>query len=233
MELMQLEMFVATVEERSVHKAADRVFRTQPAVSIALSKLEQEIGAPLLDRSRRRDYRLTQAGEVLYEYASRILGLRNEALSMLRDDRGGCTGRLCIGVNAAANLRWIPQLAGTFNRQHPDVRVEVLCDRSEKLVRELVERKVDLALLSAPPENHGANADLVMTSISGFARERSLWVVQRRVGRSHVAKAFEEILLSFSKSAASRPKRARVNKQNGSLRKLRAETSELNRGKQA
>ena len=65
MEFMQLEMFVALVEERSFQKAAERVFRTQPAVSLALRKLEQRIGTPLLDRSRPRDHRLTHAGKVL------------------------------------------------------------------------------------------------------------------------------------------------------------------------
>src|SRR5260370_32691994 len=54
MELMQLEMFVAVVEERSFLRAAERVFRTQPAVSIGLRKLEERIGVPLLDRSHRR-----------------------------------------------------------------------------------------------------------------------------------------------------------------------------------
>jgi DNA-binding transcriptional LysR family regulator len=227
MELMQLEMFVAIVEERSVHKAAERVFRTQPAVSIALTKLEQEIGAPLLDRSRRRDYRLTQAGEVLYEYASRIIGLRNEALSLLQDDGRACTGRLCVGVNGAANLRWIPQLTATFGHQYPDVRVEVLCDRPEKLIRELVDRKVDLALLAAQPEHHVANADLVMTLVSAFGRERSLWVVQRRVGRSHIAKAFEEMLISLAKENGARREPSRPQPRNPYSRKLRAETSEL------
>jgi DNA-binding transcriptional LysR family regulator len=65
MDLTQLEMFVAAVEERSFLRAAERVFRTQPAVSIGLRKLEGRIGAPLLDRSHRRSRRLTPAGEVL------------------------------------------------------------------------------------------------------------------------------------------------------------------------
>ena len=65
MELMQLEMFVAMVEEGSSRKAADRVFRTQPALTMALRKLEQELGAPLFDRSKRNDYVLTDSGEVL------------------------------------------------------------------------------------------------------------------------------------------------------------------------
>ncbi|MGA7921236.1 MAG: LysR family transcriptional regulator [Candidatus Acidiferrales bacterium] len=62
MELMQLEMFVAVVEERSVGKAAARVHRTQPAVSIAIARLEGEIGVAVLDRSRALDYRPSRRG---------------------------------------------------------------------------------------------------------------------------------------------------------------------------
>jgi DNA-binding transcriptional LysR family regulator len=76
MELMQLEMFVALVEERSFQRAAERVFRTQPAVTIGVQKLEGSVGVPLLDRSQRKSGRLTPAGEILYECASRMLGLR-------------------------------------------------------------------------------------------------------------------------------------------------------------
>jgi DNA-binding transcriptional LysR family regulator len=85
MELMQLEMFVAVVEEGSVHGAADRVCRTQPAVSIALKKLAIEVGAPLFDRKHRFDYKLTPTGVVLYSYATRLLRVRNEAVAALRE----------------------------------------------------------------------------------------------------------------------------------------------------
>lgn len=79
MEFIQLEMFVAAAEERSLQRAARRVGRSQPAVSVALTKLEAEAGVPLLVRTRRQGCRLTCAGLVLYEYATRILRLRAEA----------------------------------------------------------------------------------------------------------------------------------------------------------
>jgi DNA-binding transcriptional LysR family regulator len=78
---------VVHVEERSVRGAAERVCRTQPAVRIALRKLEKEFSAPLFDRSKRYQYRLTHVGQVLYEYAFHILALRNEALSVFAGRR--------------------------------------------------------------------------------------------------------------------------------------------------
>jgi LysR family hca operon transcriptional activator len=82
MEFKQLEMFVAVAEERSVQRAAERVFRTQPAVSMAVRKLEHEIGSPLFDRVRRR-LDLTPAGERFCAYARQLLRLRDEAVKVV------------------------------------------------------------------------------------------------------------------------------------------------------
>lgn len=90
MEFKQLEMFVAVAEERSVIRAAARVFRSQPAVSMALAKLEQELGSPLFDRSRETRFQLTWAGEVLHRYAKKMLALRDEAAALLTKGVSPC-----------------------------------------------------------------------------------------------------------------------------------------------
>jgi hypothetical protein len=108
MELTQLEMFVAVVEERSERGAGERVFRTQPAVSNALRKLEKEFNAPLFDHSKRYEYRLTQVGQVLYEYAFHILALREEAYSVLQSG-DTCSETLC---------RWMNRLHSSKNLHH-------------------------------------------------------------------------------------------------------------------
>ena len=87
-ELMQLEMFVAVVEEGSVRAAADRVLRTQPAVSMALRKLEDEVGIPLFLRADGHRL-LSEAGEMFYHYARNLLDLRGEAVCALAE-LGSC-----------------------------------------------------------------------------------------------------------------------------------------------
>ena len=84
MEFKQLEMFVGVADERSMQRAAARVFRTQQAVSMAIGKLEDEAGRPLFLRSRREPLRLTEAGQALYRYAKRLLELRDEARTAWR-----------------------------------------------------------------------------------------------------------------------------------------------------
>jgi DNA-binding transcriptional LysR family regulator len=84
MELMQLEMFVALVEEGSMTNAARRVFRTQPAVSIALRKLEENVGVSLFKRPLRYPILLTPAGVLLHHYAKCLLALRDNALAAMK-----------------------------------------------------------------------------------------------------------------------------------------------------
>jgi len=162
MDLMQLEMFVATAEARGPKRAAERVFRTQPAVSMALAKLESEIGAPLFDRANRGAYILTASGELLYAKAKRLLGLREEALSEIRELHSLEQGRVRIGANESAGVYLLPRLIEVFRKKHPKVRIEVTRQNSMQLIHDIREHIVDLALISFSPEEKDVEALPVM-----------------------------------------------------------------------
>ncbi|MCA1816677.1 MAG: LysR family transcriptional regulator [Acidobacteria bacterium] len=150
MELAQLEFFLRVVEEGSFSKAADRVFRTQPAVSIAVRRLEEEIGAPLFDRAQKTPA-LTDAGRVLYDYARRILVLRDQAREAVVELRELRAGRVRIGANESTSLYLLPELILAYRAQHPEVKVEIFRQTSERLPREILDRNVDFALLAFEP----------------------------------------------------------------------------------
>src|SRR6266496_5283828 len=152
MELMQLEMFVALVQEGSLQAAAERVYRSQPAVSVAIKKLEQRVASPLFDRSKRRDYSLTSAGEVLYSYASRLVSIRREAVAAMEGLTKLKQGRLRIGANECINSYLLPRLTRIFHQRYPSIGIEVLCEHTNGLIRQLKERQLDLALLDCLPE---------------------------------------------------------------------------------
>lgn len=153
MELMQLEMLVAAVEEGGIHKAADRVSRTQPAVSMALRKLEAEIGAPLFDRSQRHHYTLTEAGETLYVYAKRLLDMRGEALSALNELYRLERGHLRLGANESVSHYLLPKLTKEFHQQYPKIEIEVRQRLSTRLPEEIKQRHLDCAILSYLPHD--------------------------------------------------------------------------------
>ena len=98
MDLFLLETFVTVAREGSFSRAAARLHRTQPAVSQAIRKLERELGEPLLDRSS-RDGTLTDAGQVLLDYAQRLLSLRSETFNALSELRQWQAGKLGIAAN--------------------------------------------------------------------------------------------------------------------------------------
>jgi DNA-binding transcriptional LysR family regulator len=161
MELMQMQMFVAVVEEGGVRAAAERVFRTEPAVSMAIHRLEEEVGAPLFDRSKRYAYRLTEAGEALFRYAKQMLDLRKEAVSVLSDLTNVRAGLLRIGANESLSLHLFPEIAQAFLKQHARIQIELQCGRSESLLAELKDRKLDLALVSFKPQDTGLEAKFI------------------------------------------------------------------------
>ena len=159
---MQLEMFVATAEVRGVQRAAERVFRTQPAVSMALRKLEAEIGAPLFDRSNRGAYVLTATGELLFASAKRLLGLRDDALAGIRELHSLEQGRVRIGANESTGVYLLPRLIEAFRKKHPKVRIDVTRQNSMQLIHDIREHSVDLALISFQPEEKDVEALPVM-----------------------------------------------------------------------
>ncbi|HJZ80315.1 MAG TPA: LysR family transcriptional regulator [Pyrinomonadaceae bacterium] len=150
MELSQLEFFVTVVEERGFSKAAERVFRTQPAVSIAIRRLEEEIGTPLFERSQKSPV-LTDAGEMVYDYARRMLALRDQALEVVSELRALKRGRVRIGANESTSLYLLPHLILNYRAKYPNVMVEISRHTSERLPREVVDRNVDFALMAYEP----------------------------------------------------------------------------------
>jgi DNA-binding transcriptional LysR family regulator len=150
MELSQLEFFVTVVAEGGFSKAAERVFRTQPAVSIAIRRLEEELGTPLFERSQKAPV-LTDAGELFYDYAQRILALREQALGVVGELRSLKRGRVRIGANESTSLYLLPHLILDYRARYPDVMVEIFRHVSERLPREVLDRNVDFALLAYEP----------------------------------------------------------------------------------
>ena len=151
MDLFQLETFLAVAEERSFSRAAARLRRTQPAVSQAVAKLEAELGEVLLDRSS-RDGTLTDAGEVLREYALKLLNLRNDASAALTELRELHCGRLNLAANEYTCLYLLP-LLDAYRRQNPQIKVAVQRALASRIPDEVLMHSVEIGVLSFKPDD--------------------------------------------------------------------------------
>src|ERR1700741_5204351 len=101
MDLAELNVFLTVAREKSFSRAAQKLYRTQPAVSIAIRKLEEWVGEPLFARGARAG-QLTDAGRLLAVYAERMLNLRQEIKRAMDDMRSGGRGDLSLGVNESS-----------------------------------------------------------------------------------------------------------------------------------
>src|ERR1700674_479889 len=117
MDLGALKMFLAVAQERSFSRAAEKVHRTQPAVSQAVRRLEADLGEQLFDRSSKNGT-LTEAGRVLQNYGQRLVRLAEESELAMRELGDLRRGRVLIGANEAAVHTLLPLMA-RFRDQHP------------------------------------------------------------------------------------------------------------------
>ena len=150
MDLADLRVFLAVACERSFSRAAEKLYRTQPAVSIAIRKLEDLVGQPLFVRGARQ-VSLTDAGALLREYAERMLNLRDEIRKGLEDLKGLRRGQLSLGVNESSIHALLPALA-RYRALHPDVRVTVQRTFSRDIPREVLNYRLDLGAVSFVPQ---------------------------------------------------------------------------------
>ena len=150
MDLAQLEVFLAVAREGRFSRAAEKLFRTQSAVSQTIHKLEQELGEPLLDRSS-RDGLLTDAGRVLQEYAERLLNLRNDAQEALVELRELHKGKLAMAANEFTALYLLPVL-GEFRRLHPMIKIVVQRALGSHIPDDLLRHNSELGVLTYDPQ---------------------------------------------------------------------------------
>ena len=150
MDLGQLEVFLTVAREGRFSRAAEKLFRTQSAVSQTIHKLEEELGEPLLDRSS-RDGLLTDAGRVLQEYAERLLNLRNDAQEALVELRELHKGKLAIAANEFTALYLLPVL-GEFRRLHPMIKIVVQRALGSHIPDDVLRHNSELGVLTYDPQ---------------------------------------------------------------------------------
>ena len=147
--LHQLRTFRAVAEQLSFSAAAHELSISQPSVSYQVKELEAVLGLPLIDRLGKR-VRLTEAGEVLYEYARRTLTLLDEVALVMEQMRGIERGTLRVGASATVGIYVIPLALGAYKKVHPNLALSLEIGSREMLQERLKRGVLDLAVLSLP-----------------------------------------------------------------------------------
>lgn len=159
MDFRQLKQFVVLATELNYRRAAERLNMTQPPLSIAIKRLEAEIGAPLFERDR-LGVRLTAAGGAFLGEATRLLDGAQSALEVTRDAAQGRIGTLRVCAVPSAALRLLPLILPEFTHQFPHIRLRLTSGSTVSILGELQRGELDAAFL-VPPASRVPGIDMI------------------------------------------------------------------------
>ena len=149
MDFDQLETFLEVARLSSFSRAAERRFRTQPAISSQIRALEEEVGAKLLDRSGGK-VAVTGPGKVFQKYAEDVLEQRRVMLVSLAEMHRVPRGELVVSANEGTCLHILPEVFAEFKRQYPSVAVSVKRLEHNKILEAIIENSCDFGVVSMP-----------------------------------------------------------------------------------
>ena len=151
MELYLLQTFLTVANEKSFSRSGEKLLRTQPAVSLAIQRLENELGEKLIDRSG-KELLLTDAGRIVTEYARRFDNLRLDLENALAELRDNAAGRLIIGANESTTLYLLHHVE-RYRHTYPKIKVQIRRSLSSKIPAQLIDGDLELGLISYDPDD--------------------------------------------------------------------------------
>lgn len=161
LENFRLKVFRAVAEHLNFRKAAEHLFLTQPAITLQIKALENDLGVRLFDRSANR-VTLTAQGTTLVRYANKLALLAAEAEQKLNSTDGQISGELALGVSTTIAQYVLPRLIGAFLSEHPHVQLSLHSGNTEEVVQLLLADKVSIGLIEGPARQRGIHTEPFM-----------------------------------------------------------------------
>jgi DNA-binding transcriptional LysR family regulator len=160
MDFDQLETFLEVAKHVSFSRAAEKRFRTQPAISSQIRALEDEVGAKLFDRSGGK-VSLTAAGKAFQKYVEETLEARKAMLVSLAEMERVPRGEIVVGANEGTCLHILPEVFAGFKKLYPDVSVNIKRSDYAKILESVTDNSVDFGVVSLPITDNRLTAVLI------------------------------------------------------------------------
>src|ERR1700687_1754934 len=166
MELYPIKVFLTVATEKSFSRAAEKLLRTQPAISLAIQKLESDLQEKLVDRSG-KEFLVTDAGRIVYDYARRFENLEADLENALAELRDNSAGRLIVGANESTSLYLLGHIE-PYRRLYPKVKVQVRRCLSSKIPSQLIDGDLELGVISYDPDDERLQSMVLFTDHLAF-----------------------------------------------------------------
>ena len=160
MDFDQLETFIEVARLSSFSRAAEKRFRTQPAISSQIRSLEEEVGAKLLDRSGGK-VSLTASGKLFLRFSEDTLDARKAAMTSIAETERVPRGEIVVGANEGTCLHILPEVFAHFKKQYPDVSVSIRRADYSKVLESVIDNTVDFGVVSMPVNDNRLTAVLI------------------------------------------------------------------------
>ncbi len=200
MDLWQLTVYVSVVENKSFSKASNAINLSQPTVSSHIKELEDQFNCRLLDRLGKIT-EPTQAGLILYNYAKKLLALRDQAESSLYDFLGNTKGSICIGGSTIPSGYIIPKLIGPFSKQYPNISIELRAGDTMQITKKIITGKIEIGIVGAKiddPKIH--QKKLVADEMKLIVPVNHKWANKQSI---NCTKLFEEAFIAREKGSGT------------------------------
>jgi DNA-binding transcriptional LysR family regulator len=152
MDIWHLQVFQKVVEMKGFSSASKAVSLTQPTISSHIKELETHYGCKLLDRLGKQALP-TKGGELLYEYAEKLISLFAETESAMAEFTGNISGRLVMGGSTIPGSYILPRVIGQFVKQYPDVNITVIVGDTEQIIEEILSYRIEFAVVGAQTDS--------------------------------------------------------------------------------
>src|ERR1700732_5606622 len=146
MDFEQLETFLEVARRSSFSRAAEKRFRTQPAISSQIRALEEEVGAKLLDRSGGK-VSITASGKLFQKYAEETLEARRAVLLAIAETERVPRGEIIVGANEGTCLHILPAVFAAFKKKYPDVAVNIQRSHYGRILDAILDNSVDFGVI--------------------------------------------------------------------------------------
>jgi DNA-binding transcriptional LysR family regulator len=152
MDFDQLETFLEVARHLSFSRAAEKRFRTQPAISSQIRLLEEEVGAKLLDRSGGK-VSVTASGKVFLKFAGELIESRKAMLAGIAETECVPRGEIVVGANEGTCLHILPEVFAEFKKQYPDVNISITRSDYARILESVIANSVDFGVVSLPVDD--------------------------------------------------------------------------------
>ncbi|MGG0736433.1 LysR family transcriptional regulator [Niallia taxi] len=200
MDIRQLMYFVEVVKQKSMTRASEKLHISQPALSKGIKSLEEEIGITLINRSN-KTHELTDAGQIVYDYAQKIMAQMDEMATTLHDMTNLARGSITIGIPPMIGSLFFPKVIAAFHKAYPNIHINIKEYGAAKVVKSVEEGEfeIGIAVLPLTDESSFNVFHLVSEEIKLIVNEQHKLADRKQV---HMKELKEEEFIFYSEEFA-------------------------------